>query len=75
MASLDSLTGVVSSFDDPRGLGVILGSDGVSRRFHCTQIADGSRTITEGTEVTFTVIAAPDGTWEAGSVEPTGANV
>jgi cold shock CspA family protein len=71
MPSLDSLSGVVSSFDDPRGLGMITGSDGVPRRFHCTQIADGSRTIAAGTEVTFTEIAAPDGTWEAGSVEPT----
>jgi len=70
VASLETLDGVVSSFDDPRGIGEILGSDGVSRRFHCTQIADGSRSIAPGTEVRFTVIAASDGTWEAGSVEP-----
>jgi cold shock CspA family protein len=70
MVSLDVLTGVVSSFDDPRGIGVITDSSGVDRRFHCTQIADGSRTIDVGAEVRFVVRAAPDGTWEAEAIEP-----
>ena len=45
------MNGVVTQFDDPRGLGEVTGEDGAVYPFHCTQIADGSRTIAEGTEV------------------------
>jgi cold shock CspA family protein len=33
--------------------------------FHCTQIADGTRTIAVGTPVTFEVRPGQRGTWEA----------
>jgi cold shock protein len=58
-------TGVVSSFDEPRGLGVIRDEGGETVPFHCTAIADGSRSITVGQPVRFTVVAGRLGRWEA----------
>jgi cold shock protein len=58
-------TGVVSAFDEPRGLGVIHDDGGEQVPFHCTAIADGSRTIAVGQAVRFTVVAGRLGRWEA----------
>lgn len=44
--------GVVVAFDDHVGLGTIHAA-GESFRFHCAEIADGSRSITVGAEVEF----------------------
>ena len=63
--SLGSRTGTVTSFDEPRGLGEIAADDGATYPFHCTGIADGSRTIDEGTVVRFDVIPGRLGRWEA----------
>lgn len=62
--------GVVVEFDEHVGLGVVESTDEPGRRypFHCTQIADGSRTIDVGASVTFDVIAGHRGEWEATSV-------
>ena len=49
------MDGVVTQFDEGRGLGTIEGS-GVTYPFHCTQIADGTRTIAVGTRVEFEVV-------------------
>ncbi|HLT15584.1 MAG TPA: cold shock domain-containing protein [Acidimicrobiales bacterium] len=65
------MRGVVTEFDDPRGLGTIE-ADGTAYPFHCTAIVDGSRTIEVGTEVTFQVRAGHRGRWEATRVEPLG---
>ncbi len=46
-------TGVVSAFDDQRGLGTVEDASGSSFDFHCTAIADGSRHIDVGTTVLF----------------------
>jgi CspA family cold shock protein len=62
-------TGRVVSFDEAVGLGTVDASHG-SYPFHCTQIADGSRSIASGTEVTFTVLAGRRGVWEAGELRP-----
>ena len=62
------MLGRVSDFDEKRGLGTITGDDGRSYPFHCTQIADGSRTIAEGTAVRFSVVPKL-GRWEAGAIE------
>jgi cold shock CspA family protein len=59
----------VSSFDDARGLGEVTGDDGTVYPFHCTAIADGSRTIEVGTVVIFDVVAGRMGRWEAGALE------
>jgi cold shock CspA family protein len=45
--------GVVASFDDHAGLGVITGDDGVDYPFHCIELTDDTRTIEPGTAVTF----------------------
>lgn len=63
-------TGVVTSFDEPRGLGMITSSDGVELPFHCTAIADGTRTISVGERVRFVVSPGSMGRWEASRVEP-----
>jgi cold shock CspA family protein len=64
--------GVVEEFDPVVGLGRIRGNDGTFE-FHCTQIADGTRTIEVGTAVIFTVRAGRLGRWEAGGVTRTGS--
>lgn len=69
IASLGSRTGTVSSFDDDRGLGEIAGDDGTTYHFHCTGIADGTRTIDVGTPVRFDVIAGRLGRWEAWAIQ------
>lgn len=47
------LEGVVESFDDAVGLGVVCAADGRQLPFHCIGIADGTRTIAAGTPVRF----------------------
>jgi cold shock CspA family protein len=42
------ITGVIESFDERRGDGLLRGEDGVGFYFHCVAIADGSRSITPG---------------------------
>ena len=61
--------GVVVSFDEERGLGEVRGADGTTWPFHCTSIADGSRTIAVGARVRFEPLAR-FGRDEAGSIEP-----
>jgi cold shock CspA family protein len=57
------LSGVVVEFDAERGLGRIAatttttGDEGRSFPFHCTQIADGTRSIAVGVAVRFDVLA------------------
>ena len=62
---LGARDGVVESFDDPRGLGVVAAADGHRFGFHCTAIADGTRTIGVGAAVTFRVRPGRSGRWEA----------
>jgi cold shock CspA family protein len=62
-------TGVVAEFDELRGLGVIRGDDGADVPFHCTAIADGSRTVETGRRVSFEVVPGLLGRWEASGVE------
>jgi cold shock CspA family protein len=50
------MTGVVVSYDEPVGIGVVRDNESnVEYPFHCTQITDGTRTINAGESVTFTV--------------------
>jgi cold shock CspA family protein len=64
------MTGVVAEFDDHRGYGTVRGDDGVEHPFHCTRIADGTRTIAVGTPVVFDVVPGHGGRWEAAAVTP-----
>jgi cold shock CspA family protein len=61
-------TGAVEAFDTPRGLGTIRDDDGADLPFHCTAIADGTRTIDVGRRVAFDVVPGRLGRWEATAV-------
>lgn len=69
IASLGTRTGSVTAFDDRRGLGTVTDDSGTTHPFHCTGIADGTRTIDVGAEVRFDVIAGRLGRWEAWGIE------
>jgi len=58
----------VVAFDERRGVGEVE-SDGDRYPFHCTAIADGSRSIKVGTEVEFAVAPGAAGAWEAAAIE------
>jgi cold shock CspA family protein len=60
--------GIVTQFDDRRGLGTLRAEDGNDYPFHSTRIADGTRTITVGTAVEFEVVPGQLGRWEAAAI-------
>ena len=63
-------SGIVVEFDERVGLGVVQpAGGGEPLPFHCTQIADGSRSIPVGTDVSFVVIPGRGGAWEAGDLQ------
>ena len=70
--------GTVVEFDESRGLGIVRReADGVASErapvqypFHCTAIADGSRSIAVGTPVTWSVASGRMGRWEAVGIVP-----
>lgn len=62
--------GEVVAFDDPAGYGTIESEAGERYFFHCTSIADGSRTIAVGAPVVFDVVPGPRGQWEAAAINP-----
>jgi cold shock CspA family protein len=62
------LNGRVSQFDEAVGLGEVVADDGRRFPFHCTRIADGTRTIAVDTPVAFEVVAGHMGRWEASAV-------
>jgi cold shock CspA family protein len=63
--------GTVASFDDPRGIGTVVDeADGQEHFFHCTAIADGTRTIEVGAAVDFEVVPGRMGRWEATNLRP-----
>lgn len=70
--------GTVSEFDDPAGYGKIVDAvDAVDAEaglgpwfFHCSSIADGSRSIAVGTDVTFLLESGHLGRLEARDIRP-----
>lgn len=62
--------GIVAAFDAAAGFGTVRDDDGAEHFFHCTAIADGTRTIAPGTAVTFVVVPGRLGRWEAAAVSP-----
>ena len=62
--------GTVTGFDEHRGLGEVTADDGATYSFHCTAIADGTRTIAVGAAVEFVVVPGHLGRWEAAAIEP-----
>lgn len=67
----DRRTGRVVDFDTERGVGTVgSAEDGTTLFFHCTAIADGSRQIDPGSEVTYLVRPGHLGRWEAADLRP-----
>ena len=63
--------GAVVEFDEAKGYGAVEdASRGEQYFFHCTQIADGTRSIAVGAEVDFDVAAGGMGRWEAVALRP-----
>lgn len=65
-----AVRGRVASFDDAAGHGTVRADTGDEYFFHCTAVADGSRTIEQGIAVTFSVVAGRRGQWEAAGITP-----
>lgn len=63
-------TGTVDAFDEARGLGTVRSDRGAVLGFHCTAVADGSRSIGVGVAVRFRVVAGRQGRWEATDIVP-----
>jgi cold shock protein len=61
-------SGRVESFDELVGRGRIEARGGLHFPFHCTAIADGTRTIAPDTAVRFRLVPGPLGTLEATAV-------
>jgi cold shock CspA family protein len=59
----------VAEFDDHRGYGTLRTAGGAELFFHCTAIADGSRTVDVGAAVTAEVVPGRLGRWEATRIE------
>lgn len=62
------MKGTVTEYDDHKGYGTITAEDGASLFFHCTRIADGTRTIDNGTAVMFEIVPGHHGRWEAADI-------
>jgi cold shock CspA family protein len=62
--------GVVADFDAEAGLGAVVDDEGGRWPFHCTAIADGSRSIAPATVVTFQEVPGHLGRWEAADLRP-----
>jgi cold shock CspA family protein len=64
------IRGVVAEFDEFRGYGTLRADDGTEVFFHCTRIADGTRTIPVETVVTFDLVPGHHGRYEGADVTP-----
>ncbi len=62
--------GLVSRYDDTAGMGEVIDHDGCAWWFHCTAVADGSRSIAGGTEVAFRLVPGWRGRLEAVDLVP-----
>jgi cold shock CspA family protein len=65
---MQTLAGQVVTFDEHRGLGEIRAANGERIAFHCTAIADGTRTIASDARVEFVLVPGPVGAFEAGAI-------
>ncbi len=64
--------GRVVDYDDHKGYGFVATADGRRLFFHCTAIADGTRTIPVDVEVEFEEVTDPRGKPEAAAVRMVG---
>ena len=73
MATAPTPRGTVTTFDDHAGHGTLALDGGGEVFFHCTAIADGSRSIEVGTVVDLRLVAGRLGRWEGTDLRPVGA--
>lgn len=66
---MTSHAGTVTAFDREVGLGEVTDEHATIWPFHCIAIADGTRTIDLGAQVTFDVLPKL-GRWEATDIRP-----
>jgi cold shock CspA family protein len=64
----------VVEFDEHVGTGTVEGDDGARLFFHCVAIADGSRRIDVGADVTYHVVPGRLGRYEAWAIERLGGS-
>ncbi len=64
--------GRVVDYDEHKGYGFVETADGSRLFFHCTAIADGSRTIPPGVDVDYEPVTDPRGKPEAAAVRAVG---
>jgi cold shock CspA family protein len=64
--------GIVTEWDDPRGVGTVRTADGRDLPFQCTDLADGSRTTSVGARVTVAIVPGHHGRWQAVAITPEG---
>jgi cold shock CspA family protein len=62
-------SGRIATFDDSVGRGRIEARGGLQFPFHCTAIADGTRTIAPDTAVKFRLVPGPLGALEAVAIK------
>ena len=62
-------SGTVVEFDAARGLGTGEDADGGRLEFHCTRVADGSRSVPVGASVRYVLVPGALGRWEAAGIE------
>ena len=70
MAAEPTLRGTVTAFDDHAGHGTVAVEGGDEVFFHCTAIADGSRSIEPGAEVALRLVPGRLGRWEGADLRP-----
>jgi cold shock CspA family protein len=70
---MEELAGRVAAFDERRGLGEVESERGERFQFHCTAIADGTRTVPVDARVVFTPVPGPIGGFEAGRIRTVAA--
>lgn len=62
-------SGRIATFDDHVGRGEVEARGGMHFPFHCTAIADGTRTIAPDTPVRFRLVPGPLGALEAVAIK------
>ena len=65
-----ALVGTVVEYDEHAGFGWLEAHDGRRLWFHCTQIADGTRTIEVGAKVHYDVVPGHRGLMQAVRISP-----
>jgi cold shock CspA family protein len=62
--------GWVTAYDEAAGYGELTDADGARWWFHCTAIADGTRTIAVGAPVRFALAPGHLGRYEGVDIQP-----